>query len=144
MMSNAVIDTLYRELMLILLSPARLKAEKETGVKSNPRDGDDAHLLELPFFVNEAVDGAAVSGKRKLVDEDTMSDLLDPDSDDDDGDDDDDSEDEDVESDHEVIVHKLSRGIKKGREERIKQKIKTKVRSSTKVNDKRSIKSKMK
>lgn len=108
---------------------------------SNPRDGDDAHLLELPFFMDEAVEGAAVSGKRKLVEEDTMSDLLEPESDDGG---DDDSEDEDVESDHEVIVLKPSKGIKKGREERTKQKIKTKVKSSTKINDKRSIKSKMK
>lgn len=131
--------------MLILLSSVRLKVEKETVVKSNPRDGDDARLLELPSFVDEAVDGAE-SGKRKLVEEDTMSDLLEPDSDDDDGDDDDvNSEDEDVESDHEVIVHKKpSKGIKKGKVEHIKQKIKTKVVSSTKDNDKRSIKNKMK
>jgi hypothetical protein len=126
MMSSAVIDDLYRELMLLFLSVSvRLKAEKETGVKSNPRDGDDAHLLELPFFMDEAVEGAAVSGKRKLIEEDTMSDLLEPESDDDG---DDDSEDEDVESDHEVIVLKPSKGIKKGREERNKRSIKSKIK----------------
>ena len=122
---------------MLLYEPVRLKAEKETVVKSSRRDGEeDARLLDLPPFMDEAVDGA-VSGKRKLVEEDTMSDLLEPDSDDDD-DDDDDSECRDEKSDHEVIVHKPSKGIKKGKEERIKQTIKTKVGSSTKDNNKRT------
>ena len=107
-------------------------------MKSNPKDGEkDARLLDLPPFMDEAVDGA-VSGKRKLVEEDTMIDLLESDSDDDNDDYDDDSEGEDEESDHEVIVHKPSQVIKKGKEERIKQTIKTKVGSSTKDNNNRT------